>query len=199
MPKIFGWIPKPTKDPRGSGKTGGMVAHLHQRKLEGKRILANFETAFNDDLVSADLLAASSDDKEIQDFLRHSVIGVTEIHQFLESRSTQRGKQIRTTHSILQLRKLRVDFHWDSQAEHQVDKRLKDQTDYLIVCENLGCAEMDCVEQSCGIPTCGIFHYEMFHRRTAEFIKEWWLNGPREFYHLFDSENISMDYYREEN
>lgn len=195
MTKIYGWIPKPDSDPRGSGKTGGMTWKLHQRKLEGRKVITNYETVFSDDLVSADMMAASSEDPEIQELFRGSVMGTTEVHQFMESRRTQKGDQLRVTYSILQLRKLRVEYHWDSQAVHQVEKRLVDQTDYLIHSENLGCGEMDCRDQACGIRACGIFHYDMFHRRTATWLGEFWLNGPKDFYHLFDSEHVSMDYF----
>ncbi len=193
--KIFGWIPKPQADPRGSGKTGGMTWHLHQRKLEGRRILTNYETVFGDDLVNADMMAASSDDQELIKLFREAVVGLTEVHQFLESRRTQKTDQMRVTYSILQLRKLRSELHWDSQAVHQVEKRLIDQTDYIIHCENLGCGEITCINQACGIPTCGIFHYEMWHRRTGTFMQEYWLNGPKTFYSLFDSEEIAMDFF----
>lgn len=195
MVKIFGWIPKPSADPRGSGKTGGMTWRLHQKKLQGRRVLANYETAFLDDTVNADIMARAGDDPEIQSFLGNSVIALTEVHQFLESRRTQKTDQLRVTYGILQLRKLRSELHWDSQADHQVEKRLMEQTDFLIHCENLGCGEMECREQSCGIDTCGIFHYEMYHRRRAVYLGEWWLNGPKDFYDLFDSEAISMDFF----
>lgn len=176
-----------------------MTCHLHQKKLEGRRVLANYETVFLDDRVNADLMARAGDDTEVQAFLYDSVIALTEVHQFLESRRTQKTDQLRVTYGLLQLRKLRAELHWDSQADHQVEKRLIDQTDYIIHCENLGCGEITCQDQSCGIPTCGIFHYEMYHRRTAVRYGEWWLNGPRDFYTLFDSEAVAMDFFTEKD
>lgn len=172
-----------------------MTHNLHQKKLEGRRVLANYETVFLDDMVSADVMAMAADDPKIQKYLYGTVVALTEVHQFLESRRTQKTDQLRVTYGILQLRKLRAELHWDSQADHQVEKRLLDQTDYIIHCRNLGCGEMECREQSCGIDTCGIFYYKMFHRRTAQFCGDWWLNGPETFYHLFDSEAISMDFF----
>lgn len=192
---ITGWIPKPGTNTRGSGKTGGMVWKLHQEKLRGRRVLTNFETVFNDDILTANMLRRTEDVKE---FLRGAAIGTTEVHQFLESRNTQSRDQISTTYTISLFRKLRCPYHWDSQAVHKVEKRLIDETDLLVHCENLGCAEMDCRDRSCGIETCGLFHYEVFDRRRARFLDDFYLNGPRDFYHLFDSEEIVMDFVRDE-
>lgn len=192
MVKIFGWIPKPGTSPRGSGKTGGMVWHLNQRKLAGRKIFTNFPTTFTDEIISANKLKMMPED------MRDCAIGATEVHQFLESRRSQKGEQIKITYTILMLRKLRAEFHWDSQAVHQVEKRLVEQTDVIIHCDNLGCREMECKNRSCGIPTCGIFHYEMYDGHTSQFMGEFWLNGEHDFYHHFDSEGLVKDFVSDE-
>lgn len=190
---IYGWIPKPGGDTRGSGKTGGMIHHLHQKKLQGRKVLTNLETVvFQDDKMTADKLRDAGQE------LFHACIGLSEVHQFMESRRSMKGDQIQTSYGISQVRKLRCETHWDSQAVHKVDRRLIDETDVLIHCENLGCGDIECANQSCGIQTCGIFHYEVFHRRTARYGGEFWLNGPKDFYNLFNSEEFIQDFYTDE-
>ncbi len=154
--------------------------------------MTNYEVSFQDDQISANML------KLMPEELFNCDIGMSEVHLFLESRRTQRSDQISITYTISQLRKRRVNAHWDSQDIGKVEKRLIDETDILVHCENLGCGDIDCRDRACGIETCGIFHYELWDRRNARYLGEFWLNGPKDFYHLFDSEAIVMDFVSDE-
>lgn len=165
-----------------------MTHHLHQRKLQGRRVLANYGAVFIDDLISADIL------KTMPVELNNCVFAASEVHLFLETRRTQRNDQIMITYAISQFRKRRIEFHWDSQNIEKVERRLIDETDYLVHCENLGCGEIDCLNQACGIETCGIFHYEVWDKHNARLCGDYYLNGPKDFYHLFDSEEVVMDF-----
>ena len=165
-----------------------MVHHLHQRKLAGRKVLANFGAVFIDDLISADILKTMPED------LINCAIGTSEVHLFLESRRTQGSDQIKITYAISQFRKRRIEYHWDSQAIHKVEKRLIDETDILVHCENLGCGDIECRDRQCGIDTCGFFHYEVWDKHNARKLGEYYLYGPTDFYHLFDSEEVVMDF-----
>lgn len=169
-----------------------MAWALHQEKLKGKAVYTNFEASFQTDSVSANKL------KEMPQDMFNCALGMSEVHLFLEARNTQNRDQIRITYAISQFRKLRITAHWDSQATHKVEKRLMEETDILIHCENLGCGDIDCVDRACGIPTCGIFHYEVWDKHNARFLTEFWLNGPKDFYHLFNSEQVVMDFVSDE-
>lgn len=171
-----------------------MTWKLHQEKLRGRKVLTNYETTFNDGRITANMLKTIP-----HEILGRAAIGTTEVHQFLESRRTQSSDQISITYTISLFRKLRVDYHWDSQAIHKVERRLVDETDVLVHCENLGCGEMDCVDRACGIETCGLFQYDTYDRRRERYLDTFWLNGPRDFYNLFDSEEIVMDFVHDED
>lgn len=190
---IYGWIPKPGVSPRGCGKTGGMMWKLNQDKLKGRRIATNFTNKIRDEEMTANRL------KKMGPELNKMSIGASEVHLFLESRRTQKGDQIKITYVVLQFRKRRINFHWDSQAPEQVERRLVMQTDVIIHCENLGCGDMDCRNQSCGIETCGLFHYEVYDGHTNDYLGDFWLIGPRDFYHLYDSEEVLMDFTTDED
>lgn len=160
----------------------------HQRKLAGRRVITNMDSVvFQDGIIRANQL------KLMPDTLERCVLGTTEVHTFMEKRRTQKSDQISITNVISQLRKRRVEYHWDSQDIGKVEMRLVQETDIIVHCDNLGCRDIECINQSCGIKTCGIFHYEMWDRHTSKFIKEFYLNGPKDFYGLFDSEEITLD------
>ncbi len=161
----------------------------HQRKLMGRKVITNMETVvFQDDLIRANEL------KTMPEKLNRCVLGNTEVHTFMESRRTQKNDQISISYVVSQLRKLRVEYHWDSQAIEKVERRLVAETDIIVHCDNLGCRDIECRDQSCGIETCGIFHYAMYDKHTGRFLQEFYLNGPKDFYHLFDSEEIALDF-----
>lgn len=166
-----------------------MTWKLHQQKLKGRKILTNYDTVFRDDEVRADILKLMPED------LVNCDIGASEVHLFMEKRRTQKTSQLMISYAISQFRKRKINFHWDSQDIGKVEMRLVDETDIIVHCENLGCGDIDCRNQSCGIDTCGIFRYQPWERRTGIQMGEpFYLNGPRDFYHLFDSEEIVMDF-----
>lgn len=187
---IYGWIPKPGTVKRGSGKTGGWVWMAHQRKLAGRKVITNMDSvSFQDDMIRANELKTMPAEK-----LFKAVLGNTEVHTFMESRRTQKSDQISISYVISQLRKLRVEYHWDSQADEKVERRLVQETDIIVHCDNLGCRDIDCRDQSCRIDTCGIFQYDFWDKHNARFLQTIYLNGPRDFYNLFDSEEITADF-----
>lgn len=186
---IYGWIPKPGLSPRGSGKTGGLVWKLYQEKLKGRMVVSNL-----DSLTFGDVVVDSSYLSEMPPDFHDLVLGTTEVHQFLEARRSMRTKQLQIGYVLgLQLRKRRITWHWDSQSVEQVDSRIIRQTDYLIHCENLGCGDRTCTNQACDIETCGAYHYEVFDAHVGRYLSEFWLNGPRDFYNLYDTEEVTMD------
>lgn len=165
-----------------------MTWKLHQQKLKGRKVLTNYETVFSDDLIRSSVLKTMPAD------LVNCDVGASEVHTFMESRRSQRSDQMSIGYAISQFRKRRVNFHWDSQDVGKVDLRLaRQETDIIIHCSNLGCGDIDCRDQSCGIKTCGIFYYEPYQNRTGRRIGDFYLNGPKDFYGLFDSEEIVMD------
>lgn len=165
-----------------------MTWKLHQQKLKGRRILTNYGAFFEDGTIKADILKTMPDD------LVNCDLGMSEIHKFMETRRTQRTDQIMITYVFSEFRKRRINAHWDSQNPEKVERRVLDETDVIIHCENLGCGELDCREQSCGIDTCGAFYYQPWHKRTGRAMEGFYLHGPRDFYPFFDSEAIVRDF-----
>lgn len=56
---------------------------------------------------------------------------LSEAHVFMDSRRFATKGNIAASYLFTQSRKRSVDIVWDSQKEHQVDKRLRDLTDYF--------------------------------------------------------------------
>lgn len=168
-----------------------MVWKLKQQKdLKGRLVLTNFHTTFSDAEIDSGDLRDSAENEDFHDL----DIGADEVQNFLEGRRTGKTKQIKLTYVILQLRKKRVNWHYTAQSLDNVERRLVAQTDFIILCENLGCNNKECKDQSCGIITCGVYHYEVFDGHTGQFLDEFWLNGPKDFYNFYDTDEIVLDF-----
>jgi len=183
---IIGWI-----GDFGSGKTGGMTWRLHQKRNKGSKVFTNYGLPWQQGEVSSAIL------EEMPDDLRDMAMGCDEIHVFLDSRSSGKGKQKRITYFILQTRKRSVELDYTTQSLHQVDRRLREHTDILISCQNLGCNKKDCPggeHKKCGIKTCGYYRYKMFDGHSGAYIGKFYLFGPRDFYPLYDTEKVIKDW-----
>lgn len=183
---IIGWV-----GDFGSGKTGGMTHRLYQKSLAGSRIATNYGPTFEDEPITSRILQL------MPESLSNMVMGVDEIHIFLDSRSTGKKKQKEITYFILQTRKRKVELNFTTQHRMQVDIRLRLHTDIWIECENLGCNDIDCPgndERICDIPVCGWYRYVVWDGKTGQKRgKPFYLNGPKNFYHLYDTEKVILD------
>lgn len=67
--------------------------------------------------------------------LESGVVVLDEVHVDIDSRSF--GNNVEVTSFLLQTRKLDLDLIYTSQSLHQVDKRLRDITDIVMMCERV--------------------------------------------------------------
>jgi len=129
--------------PMGSGKTLllSMFAHKYFSKPFNSTIYANYHLNFPFKTLSM---------KEITDGdfnFTNSFLAMDEIHQFMDSRLSGTKKNRTIGYFITQSRKRNLILAYTTQQSHQIDKRLRSNTDYFIKCENL--SPKDAVKDIC--------------------------------------------------
>ena len=118
----------------GGGKTLSMTIEAYKYHLRGMKIYSNYGLNFpHEKLTKTKFDALIANKTDLQD----CVICIDEVHIWLDSRSSMKGKQKAITYFILQTRKRNVRFLCSTQHFHQVDKRLRDTTDVIVYCSNM--------------------------------------------------------------
>jgi DNA helicase HerA-like ATPase len=115
----------------GSGKTLFATALARHYHKNGSTIYANFGLKFPFKPLTM---------KEISDFnfdFNNSVLIIDEIHLNIDSRSSMSRKNKIISYFITQSRKRNIILIYTTQNAHQIDKRLRTNTDYIIQCRNL--------------------------------------------------------------
>lgn len=125
----------------GSGKTLSMTWELYQYYCQGYQIYTNYRLKFPKlpGCKEPILLTKKLFDKMIKEKhqLQNAVLGLDEIHIWIDSRGSMEKKRKGITYFILQTRKRNVRLLASTQHPHQVDKRLRDSVDILSHCRNL--------------------------------------------------------------
>jgi len=105
------------------------------------------------------------------------IILFDEINTAMDSRNFKSEDQIKFSHFFQQIGKLGITFFYTAQREHSVEKRIRDQTDYMVECRRLW-------------PTQAL-EYEWYDtQRSVEdpiYIGKMLLSNPVPFYSLYDS------------
>jgi energy-coupling factor transporter ATP-binding protein EcfA2 len=115
---------------KGSGKTLVMTMMAAILEKEGKKILSNYRLKIPHTLISQDIIKNYSDkDTPLHD----CVLLLDEIHILMDCRTSFKNTII--TYFLLQSRKRDVDIYWTSQNFGQPEKRLRENTDYIIECD----------------------------------------------------------------
>lgn len=121
--------------PRGAGKDLGMTYRLEKRKNVGDKILTNYTVNFSDGLIdSATLLEVAKN--KVQ--LKKCSIGLSEIHLLIEPRRSSSNRTVLISYVISQTRKRTVRVYYNCQTLAQIEKRLLEMTDYLVICRRIG-------------------------------------------------------------
>ena len=116
---------------KGSGKTLFMVILLFlEHKYLKSKIMSNLKLSFKHEIINAKQLVEL--DKSLQD----SAIGIDELHTICDSRQSGGKKNILMSYFVLQSRHRSVNFYFTDQFEHQVDRRIRENTDIKIIMEN---------------------------------------------------------------
>lgn len=116
----------------GSGKTLSMVKMAYEYHKQGYKILSNMRLNFPHTLItSKDVQGFASN----QEQLYNTIVLLDEIHIFMDSRRSGSKKNLLTSYFLTQTRKQKVKLLATSQHRHQVDRRMRDNTDAFIDCE----------------------------------------------------------------
>lgn len=108
-----------------------MVLEAYRYHMLGLTVFSNISLSFPHEQYDAKMIEQFASDKNP---LNHSVVLIDEAHVLLDSRSsfTKRNKII--SYFILQTRKRDVHVLYTTQSFHQIEKRLRDQSDMIIEC-----------------------------------------------------------------
>lgn len=115
----------------GSGKTMAMVyMALQDAQIRGKKILSNIKMVIpHFQFIKASMMETMPKN------LKNITLCIDEIHNFMDSRSGTTGVNKKRTHFILQSRHAgqgSLDIIYTTQFLHQVDKRLRNNTDVKV-------------------------------------------------------------------
>jgi|ERR1041385_2249948 hypothetical protein len=172
---IIGFIGEPDNDSKmGTGKTLLMTIRVKKHADRGERIIANYGLQFKHEKANSKVLMELV---ESNSNLQACVLALTEVHVLLESRRSSSQRNITLSYLILQTRKRGVYLYYDSQSIHQVEKRLRDNTDYFVFCKKIA-------------PN--YFRYRVFSnsgRRIAAFVMD-----GRPYYQLYDTRETVVDF-----
>jgi len=116
---------------KGGGKTLVMTFLLLQEYLKGKKVYTNYKVNFPHEYIDIQKLV------KLDISLKNAVIGIDEIHMIADSRRSGNKKNMLISYFILQSRHRNVNFYYTTQYQTQTDKRIRENTDINIVCENL--------------------------------------------------------------
>lgn len=119
---------------RGDGKTLSMVAAGLRAFQFGNTIWSNVHTAYEFQPLTADAIVTFAEENS---GLVDSTVMCDEIHVWLDSRLHGTKRNRVASYMIGQTRKRSVDFLYTTQFFHQVEKRIRDNTDIFIKCKNL--------------------------------------------------------------
>lgn len=163
---------------RGGGKTLIMTILLYiEFKILGKKVFSNYELKFPHEKLDAQKLA------DLDQQLQKSAVGVDEMHMIADSRRAGAKQNLLVTYFVLQSRHRSVNLYFTSQFEHQIDRRIRDNTDIKIISENLNIDSDDD-----GLPD--VFRMVIQDKRGMEVkYVEHYITGTN-FYPLFNTDYI---------
>jgi len=117
----------------GSGKTLSAIKEAYNYYLKGFKVLSNMHLNFPHEKITSNDIIKFHKNKAS---LYNCVVLIDEIHIFMDSRRAVGKKNVMGTYFITQTRKLKVKLLGTTQHRHQVDKRLRDNTQIFVDCES---------------------------------------------------------------
>lgn len=116
----------------GSGKTLLMTYLSYKAFMSGQAIFSNYRLTYPHKIITKkDILSYA----EKKSSLENCVLLIDECQIMLDCRNFQKNSMI--TFFLLQTRKRGVDLIYTTQQFFNVDKRLRENTDYIIECQPL--------------------------------------------------------------
>lgn len=170
---------------RGSGKTLFQTYLAHCDFEQGREIYANYHLKFDYKLLDLKDLLSKIQNKEQ---LKNATLLLDEVHIFFESRRSGSKKNLAGSYLATQSRKRSLDIIYTTQYLGQVEKRLRDNTDYLVRAFKL--------DET-------LYKYDIYKKMDSltldtgdyEVVKTLFIRGDncQKIYDMYDTEEIIMD------
>lgn len=116
---------------KGNGKTLVMTLLLYIEYLKGKKIYTNYKVFFPHEILDVQKMV------ELDVSLQDAVIGIDEMQTVCDSRKHSRKQNILMSHFLIQTRHRSINLYYTTTYLGQVDKRIRENTDIVIISENL--------------------------------------------------------------
>lgn len=115
----------------GSGKTLSLVRYAYMYYRQGYKIYSNITLEFPHTKIGLQDLI---DYANANIYLDKSIVILDEAHVFLDSRASASKKNRIISFFIVLTRKMGCNLFYTTQRYHQIDKRLRDNSDIVIQC-----------------------------------------------------------------
>lgn len=133
---------------QGSGKTMLMSVLLLLHKLDGHKIITNYDFRYKDEYIEGtDFELYEELFKQLENSIKTVQLGVDEAHVSFDSRTSR--KNTKRTRILTQMRKAlkeKGNFYYATQFLNQVDVRLRMNTAYLMLCEKIIKKKMELIK-----------------------------------------------------
>lgn len=165
----------------GSGKTLFMTFLMKKYKEydSQKKIYSNYKTKISD-IITFDVIKKYAEDNNP---LKNCVLGIDEIQTFLDCRNSL--KNTISSYFILQTRKRNVFLLYTTQQFFNVDKRLRNNTDYLFSVKKITHRENK---------NKFIIRVEIIKNLGGDCLEEtnrvFYLKNPEKYFNLYDTYEI---------
>lgn len=126
---------------RGAGKTLFMTYLLRQDHIRNGRVVANYHLYFPEDGKHDPIYLPFKKIAKLPPQLRDASVGLDELQIGTDSRRSLSDDNIMLTKLVTQMRKRNLDVYYTTQRYNMIDKRIKNQTDYLILMERYPCLD----------------------------------------------------------
>jgi len=118
----------------GSGKTISMVRQAHIYFLEGATIYSNIHLNFPYKPLTYELLQMYANDEKL---FVNAVFIIDEAYIFFDARESMSKKNKIIAQVVLQSRKKSIKFLISTQNFLQIDVRVRNMTDYVVLCKSI--------------------------------------------------------------
>jgi len=110
---------------KGIGKTMFLTWLCALDKTFGRRVITNYTTCFTEKMTLRQAI-----EKIKEENIRNATLGMTEFHQILSNYEKKSRKEF-YSEFIRQIRKYNINLYWDSQLEGDINKTMRNETDFI--------------------------------------------------------------------
>jgi len=176
-----------------SGKTLTMTRELYKEYINGRKVYSNYWLNFPHEELDINDLDEAIRRKDTSRF-DNAVIGIDEIHVYLDSRTSGAKRNRITSYFMTQSGKMNCRILWTSQFLRQVELRIRYNSNYLNSCKRFIMYK----KKKIYLPQDDKrvdFIVEVKHHVLSEgygkigFLRDktWYLRQPKRFFHLYDT------------